>query len=435
LIPIAPFPSHYNGNGTNQITAAIAHSYYNNSHPPYRKRPGDRIHQFNLGFQAETHDVNTHAGTDRREAQQTDASSAATTDLQQELNTNIETRTAEQEAEIVVAKVKISDINIGKRFRKELGNTDELAESIRKNRLLYPVIVKKDNLLVDGARRMEAYKKLNRQDIPVIVKDVQIKEDAEIEANLVKDFTIKEKVDIKRYRESTEPNLQGQRNDLKLPGKFPRSDNKQRRDERIAESTGVSYKTLQKAEKVVDAAQKNPEKFDHLLSKIDSGQMSVSKASKIIENENKKQEILEKARTEDRYNNDNDNLKLFHGDFRDVCRKEISDDSIDLIFTDPPYNKQDLHLYGQVGIEANRMLKEGGSLVIYAPHYALPEIFDYLKSSGLKYAWQIVVIHTGPSARIFYKKVVATYKPLLWYFKGSEPKILEFIRLGRVKAS
>ena len=282
---------------------------------------------------------------------------------------------------------------------------------------------------------MKAYKKLNRQDIPVIVRDVRIKEDAEIEANLVKDFTIKEKVDIKRYRESTEPNLQGQRNDLKLPGKFPRSDNKQRRDERIAESTGVSYKTLQKAEKVVDAAQKNPEKFDHLLSKIDSGQMSVSKASKIIENENKKQEILEKARTEDRYNNDNDNLKLFHGDFRDVCRKEISDDSIDLIFTDPPYNKQDLHLYGQVGIEANRMLKEGGSLVIYAPHYALPEIFDYLKSSGLKYAWQIVVIHTGPSARIFYKKVVATYKPLLWYFKGSEPKILEFIRLGRVKAS
>ena len=39
-----------------------------------------------------------------------------------------------------------------------------------------------------------------------------------------------------------------------------------------------------------------------------------------------------------------------------------------------------------------------------------------------------MVIHTGPSARIFYKKVVATYKPLLWYFKGSEPKILEFIR-------
>ncbi|MGC2571974.1 MAG: DNA methyltransferase [Candidatus Nitrosopolaris sp.] len=156
--------------------------------------------------------------------------------------------------------------------------------------------------------------------------------------------------------------------------------------------------------------------------------MSVSKASKMIKNENKKQEILEKAPTEAKYNNDNDNLKLFHGDFRDVCRKEISDDSIDLIFTDLPYNKQDLHLYEQLGIEAIRMLKEGGSLVMYAPHYALPEIFDYLKRSGLKYWWVILVKHTGLCAREFSKNVIVTYKPLLWFTKGAKPKILEFIR-------
>ena len=418
-------PSDYNGNETNR--------FHHNSHPPYRKgvRPADQIHQFILGVEhknkAGTDNIKTHTGTDRREAQQTDASSAATTDLQQESNTNTETWAPDQEAEIVVAKIKISDIKIGKRFRKDLGNTDELAESIRKNHLIYPVIVKKDNLLVDGARRMKAYKKLNRQDIPVIVRDVRIKEDAEIEANLVKDFTIKEKVDIKRYRESTEPNLQGQPNDLKLPGKFPRSDNKQRRDERIAESTGVSYKTLQKAEKVVDAAQKNPEKFDHLLSKIDSGQMSVSKASKIIERENMRQDILEKAHAQTNYNDDSDNLKLYCGDFRDVCRAHIPDSSINLIFTDPPYSREHLHLYQPLGNEAFRMLKKGGHLVVYAAHYALPEIFDYMKNSGLEYWWVIVVKHTGPSARVFSKNVVVTYKPLLWFTKGAKPKILDFV--------
>jgi DNA modification methylase len=181
-------------------------------------------------------------------------------------------------------------------------------------------------------------------------------------------------------------------------------------------------------EEIVDAAQKNPQKFGPLLTKIDSGQTSVSKASKMIENENKRQEILEKARTEAKYNNDNDNLKLYCGDFRDVCGDHIPDNSINLIFTDPPYSRQHLQLYQSLGIEAARMLKQGGHLVMYAPHYALPEIFDYLKRSGLKYGWQIVVIHTGLSARIFYNKVVPTYKPLLWYFKGSEPKILEFIR-------
>jgi ParB-like chromosome segregation protein Spo0J len=284
------------------------------------------------------------------------------------------------------AKVKISDIKVGDRFRKAPGNIDDLVESIRKNSLLCPVTVTKDYLLIDGLRRIEACKKLDILVIPVHIVDLPIKENGEIDANQVrKDFSIEEKVAIKRYRESIEPNLQGRRNDIELPGKFPRSDNKQRRDERIAESTGVSYKTLQKMEEIVDAAHKNPQKFGPLLRKIDSGQTSVSKASKMIENENKKREILKKTRAEHKHNKNNDNLKLLHGDFRDVCRKEISDDSIDLIFTDPPYTKKDLHLYEQLGIEATRMLKEGGSLIMYAPHYALPEIFDYLKKWPMIY--------------------------------------------------
>jgi len=218
-----------------------------------------------LGAQHEnkvkTDNVKAHRGTDRREAQQTNASYTAATNLQQESNT--ETRTPEQEAEIEVSStqlVKISDINIGKRFREHPGNIDDLVESIKnnKNRPLYPVIVTKDNLLVDGLRRIEAYKRLNIQNIPVLVNDVPSKEDAEIDANVVrKDYTIEQIAAIKKFRESTEPNLQGQRNDLELPGKFPRSDTKQRREERIAKSIGVySYKTLQKIDKIVDAAQK-----------------------------------------------------------------------------------------------------------------------------------------------------------------------------------
>jgi DNA modification methylase len=158
------------------------------------------------------------------------------------------------------------------------------------------------------------------------------------------------------------------------------------------------------------------------------GKTRVSKASKIIQRENIRQEFLEKARTEAKYNNDNDNLKLYCGDFRDVCRKYIPDNSINLIFTDPPYSRQHLLLYQSLASEAFRMLKEDGSLVMYARHYALPEIFDYTKNSGLKYRWQIVVIHTGSLARMFSNTLIVTYKPLLWYFKAPEPKILESIK-------
>jgi DNA modification methylase len=63
---------------------------------------------------------------------------------------------------------------------------------------------------------------------------------------------------------------------------------------------------------------------------------------------------------------------------------------------------------------------------MYAPNYALPKISNYLEKSELKYRWQIVVMHAGLSARMF--NILPTYKPLLWYFKRSEPKVLEFIK-------
>jgi DNA modification methylase len=180
-------------------------------------------------------------------------------------------------------------------------------------------------------------------------------------------------------------------------------------------------------EEIVDAAQKKPGKFGDSPKKIDSGQMSVSKASMIIQRENKIQEILKKARTETKYNNYNDSLKLYCGDFRVVCRKQVPDNSINLIFTDPPYSRQHLQLYQPLGIEAFRMLKEGGSLVMYAPQYALPEIFDNMENSGLIYWWPITVKHTGPFARIYSKKVIVTNKPLLRFTKGAKPKILGFV--------
>lgn len=106
----------------------------------------------------------------------------------------------------------------------------------------------------------------------------------------------------------------------------------------------MSYKTLSKLEEIVEAARQNPKQFGQLPKKIDWGQMSVSKASMLIQRENKEQELLEKARAEANRNK-NDKLKLFHGDFRAVCRKHIPDDSINLIFTEPPYDKEHLQLY------------------------------------------------------------------------------------------
>ncbi|MGC2574343.1 MAG: hypothetical protein WA364_22740 [Candidatus Nitrosopolaris sp.] len=68
-----------------------------------------------------------------------------------------------------------------------------------------------------------------------------------------------------------------------------------------------------------------------------------------------------------------------------ICRKNIPDNSINLIITDPPYDTHHLYLYEALGTEGFRVLKECGSLLTYAPHNTLSEIFGYMKNSGLSY--------------------------------------------------
>lgn len=64
--------------------------------------------------------------------------------------------------------------------------------------------------------------------------------------------------------------------------------------------------------------------------------------------------------------------ELFEGDFRAVASTKLLASSIDLIFTDPPYNGESLHLYKDLAQLADRVLKPGGSLITYFAQYALP---------------------------------------------------------------
>jgi ParB-like chromosome segregation protein Spo0J len=48
--------------------------------------------------------------------------------------------------------MKIKSIDIGKRYRKDLGKLKPLAESIKEKRLLHPVVVSPDRQLIAGWR-------------------------------------------------------------------------------------------------------------------------------------------------------------------------------------------------------------------------------------------------------------------------------------------
>ena len=114
-------------------------------------------------------------------------------------------------------------------------------------------------------------------------------------------------------------------------------------------------------------------------------------------------------------------------DFRDVDSDSIEAHSIDLIFTDPAYEEACLPLYKDLGLFANRVLRPGGSLVCYAGHYALPQIFDYMRDSELTYVWITCVKHNGDWAKVWKQRTWVHWKPLLWFCKGNKPDMLNDI--------
>ncbi len=93
----------------------------------------------------------------------------------------------------------IDSIKVGTRFRKDLGDIDALAGSIREVGLLHPVVIAADGSPIAGQRRLEACKRLGWREVPVWVVNVARVIRGEYAENVVrKDFLPSETVAITR---------------------------------------------------------------------------------------------------------------------------------------------------------------------------------------------------------------------------------------------
>ena len=72
-------------------------------------------------------------------------------------------------------KVLIKDIKIKKRVRKDLGDIDLLADSIKRYGLMSPITINTQYELVAGHRRLEAMKSLGETEIDAIMVDTKNK--------------------------------------------------------------------------------------------------------------------------------------------------------------------------------------------------------------------------------------------------------------------
>lgn len=128
---------------------------------------------------------------------------------------------------------------------------------------------------------------------------------------------------------------------------------------------------------------------------------------------------------------------LIVGDFRQVSA-QIPSASVDLIFTDPPYDKAAADLYGDLAILAARVLKPGGILMAYSGQMHLPQIFASM-GQHLEYMWTCAIGHADGDTWFRKWHLLNRWKPVLMY--GKPPvkahwavSFADFVTGGKEKA-
>ena len=113
----------------------------------------------------------------------------------------------------------------------------------------------------------------------------------------------------------------------------------------------------------------------------------------------------------------------------DIWRLPLPDESVDLIFTDPPYSKDYLPLYEWLGAEAERILRPSGFLLLMCGGSYLNQVFRALDLSGLEYFWKYEMLMQGKNGGVIRPRgnakvpIISRSKPIIAYTKdGGFPR-------------
>lgn len=191
----------------------------------------------------------------------------------------------------------------------------------------------------------------------------------------------------------------------------------------VAKAAGVSHDTVAKVKKIAAAEQAGKVNAE-TVAKLRTGEVSINRVVRDL----KEQETADK-RAEQKASalaklQDVDGLYL--GDFRKIG-DTIPDASVDLIFTDPPYDRKAIELFDGLGEFAARVLRPGGSLIAYIGQIQLPDAVADL-SRHLRYWWTCSCYHSGPTLlRMTEYGIVNGWKPMLWFVKETRGDKTTFI--------
>jgi len=195
--------------------------------------------------------------------------------------------------------------------------------------------------------------------------------------------------------------------------KPPQQNSKTR--EQIAKVANVSSNTVAKVERI-DVATSEGLVSNATIQKLRSGDISINHVDKQIKKQRAEVRAVEKKK-DAAASGVLDGSIVRLGDFRTIL-PSIPDGCVDLIFTDPPYDKETIPLYEDMAREAARILRPGGSLICYLGQYATADVCE-LVSKHLQFYWTLCCYHEGPGQVLSMRGVRAKWKPMLWFVNGT----------------
>ncbi len=114
-------------------------------------------------------------------------------------------------------------------------------------------------------------------------------------------------------------------------------------------------------------------------------------------------------------------LEMYCGDARELAEQKIAAGTVDLIFTDPPYEQAYLWSYEWLADEAVRVLKPDGFIIAYSGGYWKDVAMRSL-GAKLQFFYDFVLVHKGNTTILWPRKVITGYKSLLCFHrKGATP--------------
>jgi DNA modification methylase len=113
-----------------------------------------------------------------------------------------------------------------------------------------------------------------------------------------------------------------------------------------------------------------------------------------------------------------DSVRIYHTRFQNLEQvATLKPGSVQLILTDPPYNRDWLRHWDELGALAARLLAVGGLFVTYTEKYYLRRVMDWL-NKHLTYQWMLSSYEDEAGSPFDARQVMGFWKPVLVYSKG-----------------